>query len=69
MDIASLQNFLGLVVIFAPPIAICLGLPALFCARLTEETIATLTKYLVSMGTGGQPGHPDRDAGHWNSRH
>lgn len=51
MDVSSLQNFLGLVVILAPVMLLALvGLPVLFGARMTEETITYLTKLLVSLG-------------------
>ena len=51
MDVSSLQNFLGLVVVLAPVLLLALlGLPALFGARMTEQTVANLTKLLVSTG-------------------
>ncbi|MCC6509477.1 MAG: oxidoreductase [Pirellulaceae bacterium] len=51
MDTASLQNFLGLVVIFAPLLLLLLlGLPALFAVKLNEQSVAHLTKLLVSLG-------------------
>ncbi len=51
MDINSVQNFLGLVVVLSPPLLLCLlGLPALFGFRSTEQNIAYLTKLLVSLG-------------------